>query len=132
MSGKPRRLALVCTEVSITRFVRPNHGRVGFVIRPLHVLTDSGEKSFTDATGLHEVRLVGIAPQSLSHFADCGVDAAVRRQMNVLTPNPFDNLVAGDQLAPLLHEKQQKLHGNAFELQPPARTAKFVAANIQL
>jgi hypothetical protein len=32
----------------------------------------------------------------------------------------------------LLHEKQQKLHGNAFELQPLARTAKFVAANIQL
>src|SRR5882724_1020348 len=52
--------------------------------------------------------------------------------MNVLTPNPFDNLVAGDQLPPLFHQKQQKLHGDAFELQPPARTAKFVAANIQL
>src|ERR1700694_2714141 len=53
--------------------------------------------------GLHKAWLLRIVLHHLPNLADRGVDAAVGIEEDVLTPDPLDDLVAGDQLPSLLY-----------------------------
>jgi hypothetical protein len=72
-----------------------------------------------------------IVVQNLTNFADRGIDAVVGIQEDVLTPDPSDDVLSGDQLPPALEQQEQDLHGDSLQLQSATRTAQFIGAPVQ-
>src|SRR5262249_55833432 len=58
--------------------------------------------------------------------------AVVGVEKDVLTPDPFDDLIAGDQLSTVFDEEKEKIHRNALEFQCAAGTTKLERANVEL
>ena len=55
--------------------------------------------------------------ENLTNFADCGIDAVIGVQEDILTPDPFDDVLSGYQLPFALDQQEQDLHGDSLQLQ---------------
>jgi len=64
-------------------------------------------------------------PEDLPDFADRSVNAVVGVEENPLAPNLLDNLIPGDELSPVLQEKQQEFHGGGFEFENSCSPAQL-------
>jgi hypothetical protein len=69
---------------------------------------------------LQEARALWGVLEDVSNLTDCGIDAGIRIDKNILSPNPIADLIACNELAPLLHQKEEDFHRNAFELEAAA------------
>ncbi|HST10176.1 MAG TPA: hypothetical protein VLL05_07350 [Terriglobales bacterium] len=56
-----------------------------------------------------------VVAQRLANLADGRVDAVVGVEEDALTPNLFDNLIAGHKFAALLNKQAQQVGWNAFQ-----------------
>src|SRR5579884_634428 len=66
----------------------------------------SNESITLSCDRLNETRVLGIVSQRLSHLAYSGVDAVVAIEINVLSPDPPQDLFPADELAPVLDQEQ--------------------------
>src|ERR1019366_807156 len=82
--------------------------------------------------GLYEPRSLGIVLQGLPDFADRSVDAVVSIEKNVGAPDPFHNLLAGDDAVPLLDQQQKKFRRDALQLEHTTAPAQLVGALVEL
>ena len=76
--------------------------------------------------------MFGIVLQDLPDFPNRAVDAVVDVEVNLLPPNPLDDLLPRDQLPAVLGEEQQNLHGNALQLERLAGASELVGAGVEL
>src|SRR5713101_4089338 len=76
--------------------------------------------------GLYETWSFGVVLEDLTDLANRAIDAVVRIKEDALAPDPIDDLVPGDELAPLLHQQEQKLHRDAFELEHTSRETQLI------
>jgi hypothetical protein len=81
---------------------------------------------------LHEARLLGVVPERLADFPNSSVDAVVRIEENVLTPDSLDDLIAGNKLLVVVKQEQEDLQRNAFELQRTPSTAQLKRSQVEL
>jgi hypothetical protein len=69
--------------------------------------------------------------ESLADLSNRSIDAVIGIEKNVLTPDPLYNLLAGDQLAALLHQKQEQLHWDASEFDGLTCSSEFIRAEVE-
>jgi hypothetical protein len=81
---------------------------------------------------LYIPRAIGIVFQHLPDLSDRPVNAVVGIEKNSLAPNPLDDLVACNQFAILLHQKEQDFRRNALQFQDAPRAAEFLRTRIKL
>jgi len=98
-------------------------------------LTDHDQRSNEAVTlardGLYEAWLLGVIPERLPNLADGGVDAVLGVEKNVLAPDPFDDLIAGNQLTVPLHQEGEEVHGNLFELEDVVSPAQLITTAVE-
>ena len=82
--------------------------------------------------GLQVLRLVGIVRQGAADLADGGIDSLFDVDEHIFAPQLAGDLLAGDQLAPLLYHEHEQLQRQAFEPNRAATAAELKAAVIQL
>jgi hypothetical protein len=82
--------------------------------------------------GLDEAGVIAIVPERLADFADSTVDTVVGVEVDIRSPDSFDDLVAGDKLPGMLGEKEKQLQRNAFQLDRASGATKFVRSGIKL
>ena len=71
--------------------------------------------------------MIWIVPEGLPDLTDCGVDAVLGIEKNILAPEALDNLLAADHVAILFRQQDEQLHGNAFKLQGLAIAPEYRA-----
>jgi hypothetical protein len=81
---------------------------------------------------LNEPRFLGVVLQNLPDLPDRAVDTVVRVEIDILPPNPFDQLFTGHNQSPLLHEELQNFHGDALNLENPTEAAQLAGRAIEL
>jgi hypothetical protein len=75
--------------------------------------------------------MLGIVPQGYAKLAHGGVNAAIRLDEYVLSPELFYDLIAADKFPLPLHKQDEQLQGNLFQFQCPRAPAQLKAARIQ-
>src|SRR5262249_61083487 len=68
---------------------------------------------------LHEAGLLRVVLERLADLADGGIDAVVRVEEDIPSPDPLDDPVPADELSLLFDEETQDLHGDALQLERP-------------
>jgi hypothetical protein len=81
---------------------------------------------------LNEAGLFAIVAEGLADFADSSIDTVVGVEVDIWSPDSFDDLVAGDELPGILGEKEKELQRNAFQLEWMASATEFVRSGIEL
>src|SRR5262249_32628581 len=81
---------------------------------------------------LDKLRLFGIVLQDLANLADGAPDAVIGVEENSVTPNFSDNLLAGNNLAPVLKQKNQDLQRNTFQFEHMTVTAQPTGMDVKL
>lgn len=93
---------------------------------------DADEAVALAGDGLEEARVVGVFAEGVADFADGGVDAVLGVDEDFGVPEGAGDLVARDEAAAGGGEKDEELHGLAFETQGRAAAAQLEARAIQL
>lgn len=79
----------------------------------------------------HIARIVGIILQSLSQFADDAGDVAIGIDEYAFAPQPGGNLVAGYELSPAFHEKDEQLHALPLEMHRAFAVEQLITLAVQ-
>jgi hypothetical protein len=82
--------------------------------------------------GLYESWGVGVVLQDLPKLADCSPDTVVGIQENTLTPNPANDLISGNNVVPVLKQKEKDLERDALQLQHMSATAQPPRTQVKL
>jgi hypothetical protein len=91
------------------------------------------EKSLpTPRYGENEPRMLGVLAQRDADLPDGGVDAVFGVDVDLLAPEPLDDLRARDDVAVPLREQNQQVHRNPFELDDAVAAAQFAPRGVQL
>jgi hypothetical protein len=95
-------------------------------------LGHGGDKTIpSPGDGLDEARLFGIVLQYLADLADGAVDAVVGIEKGALAPDTLDNLLARNDLSPLLDKKEQNLEWNPLQLEHTTGATEFIGLGIE-
>jgi hypothetical protein len=96
-------------------------------------LADGGDEPVAPTSdGLDKPGPLWVILQHLPNFANCGVDAVISIEKNILAPDSFDYLVAAYKLSSLFDQEKKQLHGDALQLEDAAGAAQFVDPQVQL
>src|SRR5262249_42309016 len=71
-------------------------------------------------------RLSGIIAERLTDLSDGGVDAVIGVEMEAFRPELPDDLFAADQLSIFADQQNEKIHGNAFQVDRRASASQLV------
>ena len=93
-------------------------------------LADEAVSPARDSLDKH--RIVARIAQRLSNLANRGVDARVDVDKDVFSPEPVDDLGAGDELPPVLDEQNEQVHRLPFEANRPSVATQLAGAKIEL
>jgi len=80
---------------------------------------------------LDKARLVWIIPEDLADFPDRPIDAVVGIKKNILTPDSLDDLIAADDLVPLLDQQEQNFEWNALQFEHASSAMEFVGLAVE-
>ena len=81
---------------------------------------------------LYEARLFAAVAEGLADLTNSAVDTVVGVEVDVRSPDSFDDLVARDELPGVFGKKEKQLQRNALQLDWPSRATEFVGSGIKL
>jgi hypothetical protein len=81
---------------------------------------------------LYQAWALGVIFQCLTELPDRASNAVVGVEENIFAPNPRDDFIPGDNLAPVLNEQDKYLQGNALQLYDAGAATQFPEMKVKL
>src|ERR1039457_5357253 len=81
--------------------------------------------------GLDVLRIPRVVSQGITNLPDGGINAVIRVEVEILSPEALNNLLAADQSPFLPNQEDEQIHGDALHAHRFSGVSEFILACVQ-